>query len=256
MPEPVTPVLEDSVPPATPPPVSPPPSDTPPATPPPPESKPGETPPAPPAGDTPPAPPAEELFELPDGRKVDAATLAKEFKENFLPEFTRKSQELSRLTGTPPIKNEGDGVPDWKKPDYVPQTYAEMIEIATKNAMEAIKGESAAETARVKAITDAVEAQFTEVKKIDPSVNENELYNHAMKYEFKDLKAAHANLVEMKNIQKTTEATVIANLKARGIDPVAGGSGVPAADTGAVDMGTVSSFRSATEYLAHLQGKK
>lgn len=37
----------------------------------------------------------EELFEMPDGKKVNAATLAKEWKENFYPEYTRKSQRLS-----------------------------------------------------------------------------------------------------------------------------------------------------------------
>jgi hypothetical protein len=37
----------------------------------------------------------ENLFEMPDGKKVDAATLAKEWKENFYPEFTRRSQKLS-----------------------------------------------------------------------------------------------------------------------------------------------------------------
>lgn len=36
-----------------------------------------------------------ELFELPDGRKVDALTLSKEWKENFYPEFTRRSQSLA-----------------------------------------------------------------------------------------------------------------------------------------------------------------
>jgi hypothetical protein len=36
-----------------------------------------------------------ELFDLPDGRKVDAATLSKEWKENFMPEFTKRSQALA-----------------------------------------------------------------------------------------------------------------------------------------------------------------
>jgi hypothetical protein len=36
----------------------------------------------------------EELFDLPDGRKVDKKTLTKEWKENFYPEFTRRSQKL------------------------------------------------------------------------------------------------------------------------------------------------------------------
>lgn len=39
----------------------------------------------------------QELFELPDGRKVDASSLSKEWKEKFYPEFTKRSQELSEL---------------------------------------------------------------------------------------------------------------------------------------------------------------
>lgn len=41
--------------------------------------------------------PEESLFELPDGRKVDASTLSKEWKENFYPEFTRRSQKLAEI---------------------------------------------------------------------------------------------------------------------------------------------------------------
>lgn len=41
--------------------------------------------------------PEKELFELPDGRKVDASTLSKEWKENFYPEFTRRSQQLAEI---------------------------------------------------------------------------------------------------------------------------------------------------------------
>ena len=40
---------------------------------------------------------AKELYELPDGRKVDASTLSKEWKENFYPEFTRRSQRLADI---------------------------------------------------------------------------------------------------------------------------------------------------------------
>jgi len=41
--------------------------------------------------------PEKELFELPDGRKVDSTTLSKEWKENFYPEFTRRSQKLADI---------------------------------------------------------------------------------------------------------------------------------------------------------------
>jgi len=39
----------------------------------------------------------EELFSLPDGRKVPAEELSKEWKENFYPEFTRRSQQLAEF---------------------------------------------------------------------------------------------------------------------------------------------------------------
>lgn len=60
--------------------------------------------------------PAETLYELPDGRKVDAATLAKEYKENLLPEFTRRSQRLAEYekVGKPEIINKNE--PKWKDP--------------------------------------------------------------------------------------------------------------------------------------------
>jgi predicted NAD-dependent protein-ADP-ribosyltransferase YbiA (DUF1768 family) len=44
--------------------------------------------------------PEKELFELPDGRKVDSTTLSKEWKENFYPEFTRRSQKLADIERT------------------------------------------------------------------------------------------------------------------------------------------------------------
>lgn len=37
----------------------------------------------------------QELYDLPDGRKVDAKTLSREWKENFMPDYTKKSQRLS-----------------------------------------------------------------------------------------------------------------------------------------------------------------
>ena len=38
-----------------------------------------------------------ELFELPDGRKVDAKSLTREWKENFLPDYTKKAQRLAEI---------------------------------------------------------------------------------------------------------------------------------------------------------------
>ncbi|HBZ37384.1 MAG TPA: hypothetical protein DEO59_02530, partial [Balneola sp.] len=53
--------------------------------------------PTPVEGETPTEVTPEEpmLYETPDGRQVTAEVLQKEWKENFLPEFTRKSQALA-----------------------------------------------------------------------------------------------------------------------------------------------------------------
>jgi len=84
-----------------------------------------------------PAVPAEpELFELPDGRKVDAATLATEFKDNFLPEFTRKSQRLAELEKPAPAPETPKS--PYADPEYIPQSYEEIIKAAEERALQTL----------------------------------------------------------------------------------------------------------------------
>lgn len=87
----------------------------------------------------------ENLFELPDGRKVDALTLSKEWKENFYPEFTRRSQALAdfrkreeQLKATSEdeartVVNENDKLKD------VPQEVREAIIATVKPFIEDMK---------------------------------------------------------------------------------------------------------------------
>ena len=163
-------------------------------------------------------PPAEEtLYELPDGRKVDAESLQREWKENFYPEYTRKSQRLAEYEN---INKPREEVPAWKQPDYVPKSYAEVIEIAEQQALARIKAEAEAESARVQEVSALVDSQIAELKKADPKLDENSLFLHANKYGFRDLKAAHENLRAMKQAELAAEERTVKNLKARGIDPV------------------------------------
>jgi len=54
-------------------------------------------------------PAEEELFELPDGRKVDAAGVAQEYR-NLLGDYTQKSQKLAELTrGTETVAADSSG---------------------------------------------------------------------------------------------------------------------------------------------------
>jgi len=64
------------------------------------------------------APSEPDLYDLPDGRKVDGQTLAKEWKENFLPDYTRKSQALSEMKDkTTPTEKK-----PWEDETWVPNS--------------------------------------------------------------------------------------------------------------------------------------
>lgn len=204
--------------------------------------------------DTPPVEPV--LYETPDGRKVDAATLQKEWKENFLPEFTRKSQALAEIERKKGLNSPEDEGPAWKKPDYVPQNYGEVIELAKQEALKEIQNASTAERERVESVQKEVDSQLTELKTLDPKLDENALFVHANKYQFRDLKAAHSNMSDMKKAALEAEQRTVKNLKTREADPISTGAGGEAPDTSGYDPKEMSQFEGASEYLAYIKGKK
>lgn len=188
-------------------------------------------------------PPAEPvLYELPDGRKVDAETLSKEWKENFYPDYTRKSQALAAKETVPittePTKSSLD---DWQ-----PTSYAEIVEKAKQEMKLELEREAIEREASVKAVEDAVSGQLTEVKTKDPTVNETALFQHAMKYGFRDLRLAHQNMQDMANAIKTTQQVTAKNVQKR-TDPV---SVTPGATGARPDP---SQFKSAQDYLRSLK---
>lgn len=191
-------------------------------------------------------PPAEpELFELPDGRKVDASTLSKEWKENFYPEYTRKSQELAKVkTGEAPITTETP------KPvvdsDWVPQTYAEIVEKAKLSLREDLAREEKERVDSITAVENQVTEQLTAVKTADPTVNENALFQHAMKYGFRDLRLAHQNMKDMAGLVKDVKQSTAKDIAKRN-DPV---SVIPGATGGRPDP---SQFSTARDYLRSLK---
>lgn len=186
-----------------------------------------------------------ELFELPDGRKVDAATLATEFKTNFLPEFTRKSQELAELKKAPLPEQPKSPYED---PEYVPKSYAEIIEAAKKEMLSDLEQREADRIAQSQAIENAVVEQLAEVKKIDPTVNENQLFLHANKYGFRDLKVAHQNMKDMAELAKKVQQTTAENIQKRA-DPVS----IQPGATGATL--NPDHFATSVEYLRALKGQ-
>lgn len=180
---------------------------------------------------------------------MDGATLAKEFKENFLPDYTRKSQELARLQqapNTPGITPPAAPADPLQNPEYVPKDLPELAKIIRESTLKAIDERDMKAKAEQKAVEDAVSEQLKAVKTLDKDVNENELFLHATKYKFTDLRVAHQNMKDMAKIVKDTQQATARNVQKRA-DPVSvvpGGSGGQRQDPG--------QFENAREYLRSL----
>lgn len=187
-----------------------------------------------------------ELFELPDGRKVDAETLTKEWKENFLPDYTRKSQELAKTKTETLPDNKSTPSNPYADPDYVPTSYEEIIKVAEERALQAIERKATDEATARQAVENEVVTQLDSIKKLDPNLNENALFLHANKYGFRDLKIAHQNMKDMSALAKTVQQTTAKNIAKR-IDPVSNTPGATGART------DPSHFGSAIEYMRSLK---
>lgn len=192
-----------------------------------------------------PAEPVVELFELPDGRKVDASTLTKEWKENFLPDYTRKSQALAKVTETINPNLPTKPTNPLEDPNWQPASYAELVQIAKQEMKADIERETQAQIEARQAIENQVSGQLDEIKKIDPTLNENALFLHATKYNFRDLKVAHQNMKDMAELAKNVQQTTAKNIAKRN-DPVSVSPGA----TGA--RPDPSHFSTARDYLRSL----
>ena len=198
-----------------------------------------------------PTEPVVELYELPDGRKVDASTLTKEWKENFLPDYTRKSQELAKVKQPETQLPENKPTNPIDDPNWIPSSYAEVVKVTR----DAIKAEQEAEQneriERQNALENTVIAQLNEVKTLDPNVNESALFLHATKYGFNNLKFAHQNMKDMAEQAKVVQQTTVKNIAKRA-DPVSTASG------GNASLGinlNPSDFETASDYLKALKGQ-
>lgn len=195
-----------------------------------------------------PTEPKVETFKLPDGREVTAAELFKEHTENLLPEFTRRSQELARLKGNPSgaLPDNGPTQKPFEDPNWVPKTYAELIEIAKAEVRGDLEASEKARIETQKAIEDAVVSQLADIKKVDPNVNENALFVHANRFKFTDLRLAYDNMKEISDTVKKAQKTTADNIQKRN-DPV---SIRPGASGARPDP---SSFSNAVEFMRSLK---
>lgn len=201
-------------------------------------------------------PAASQLFKLPDGREVDAAGLQREY-ENLLPEFTRKSQrlaELERVTPPTPITTDE---PSWKDPNYSPSSWAEAIEIAKAEALKELTANATAAQQAEAQTRVQVETELAEIKTVDPKVDENALFDHAVKFGFSDLKTAHSNYKAMRDVAVATEQRVLKNLQTRAADPISTNPTAPAVpkSDGYITPNN-GQFRGALDFLEALKSKQ
>lgn len=185
--------------------------------------------------------PEVQLYKLPDGREVDAATVLQEYT-NLLPEFTRKSQELAKLEGT-----KHEDIPEWKKEGFIPKSYAEIIELGKAEALKEILANNAVEEAKRAEVAALVDSALTAIRAKDPKVDENALFAHANKYGFRDLKLAYENMQEIKKVATVTEERVLQGAKKK-VDPIATGGG-----NGSGSVPRYAPAGSATEFLSRLK---
>ena len=202
--------------------------------------EPGKEPPAPAA------PTEPELIKMPDGRELPVAEAAREMKENFLPEYTRTTQELARLKSNPlttttpetPTKSEKF----WENPDWVPGSTKELLDAAVLALEDKQQTKAAAEAQAIAQVRTETEQTLTELKAKDPQLNEEALFKHANKYNFSDLKLAYANMQEIQSQRKQTLEEISKAKTERTDEPVNGSPAISAGpDEGGVDYDRISS---------------
>lgn len=188
-------------------------------------------------------PAAPELYELPDGRKVDGATVATEYK-NLLSDYTRKSQALAAKDTAPLQPKPENPLAD---PNYVPQTYDELAAQIEARTLNTLQAKEQARVDAAKALETTVATELAEVKALDPNINENLLFAHATKYKFSNLTVAYQNMKDMSETMKKVQQTTAANVQKRN-DPVSVSPGASGAKLNSAQ------FPSAVAYLRALKG--
>lgn len=161
-------------------------------------------------------------YELPDGTKADAETLAKAWKENFMPDYTRKAQELAALKQQLSTKEEKptDTPNHLDNPDWQPESYQQLAVELKKQVWNEIL-ESASAEERQAAERDAyIEREKQEVLSLDKNADLNRVMAHAAKYAYPSLIPAYQNMKAMDEAVRIAEERILKNIQARSASPV------------------------------------
>ena len=185
-------------------------------------------------------PPEVTQYEMPDGTKADAETLAKAWKENFMPEYTRKSQELAALKQSLAPKEDKpvDAPNPLDNPDWSPENYGQLSSAIEQKVWKQIL-ESAGEEERQAQERDAyIQREVQELKTLDKDVDVNRVMAHAAKYAYPSLLPAFQNMKAMEDAVRMAEERVLKNIQARSAAPVGSPTGGSAAVSFPADVRT------------------
>ena len=164
----------------------------------------------------------DNLVELPDGRKLPPKEAEKEYR-NLYSEFTRKSQKLATYEKGNNGNITNNNQPAKDSEEWIPQTWEEVLEKSTQKLRADLEREKQVEIEQRTQVENQVISQLEDLKKENPTLNETQLFNHALKYNFNDLKVAYANMKDMQSsIRKATETTA-QNIQKRNAELISGG---------------------------------
>lgn len=162
---------------------------------------------------------SDTLVKLPDGRELPKEQAEVEMR-NLYSEFTRKSQRLATYEkGDKPITNK---VEDTQEEEWIPETADDIVQKVKSDLIREQEEAKQNEIAQKQAVEESVTQQLEEIKSLDSSLNETQLFNHAIKYGFTDLKQAHSNMKDMYSAINKVKQETVNNVKKRNADPVNG----------------------------------
>lgn len=161
-------------------------------------------------------------YELPDGTKVDPETLAKSWKEQFMPEYTRKSQELAALKQKLAPKEQDDApkTNPLDNPEWQPTDYKELSSAIEQKVWNQILESASAEERQAQERDEYIKQEITEIQSLDKDVDVNRVMAHAAKYRFASLIPAYQNLKAIEDAARLAEERVLKNIQARSSAPV------------------------------------
>lgn len=162
-------------------------------------------------------------YELPDGTKADAETLSKAWKENFMPDYTRKAQELAALKAKISTPKEEPSAPTTNpldNPEWQPGDYNELSKAIEQKVWNQILESASAEDRQREERDAYVEREKQEVLALDKNADLNAVMAHAAKFSFSSLIPAYQNMKASQDAARIAVEQALKHIQARSNTPV------------------------------------